>query len=160
MQYTALFRRLREQKGLTHDALARLARCHRNTVLNVEAGRQVRLKTVAHLMAKMGYASDSPEMAGLALLWLEAVSGIDLADPSTLGAARQKAATYTRSVNQAAAGLAETVRRAGLSEQQIRLLGFAARNPDVLAVLDSIQSLLATAAAADPERVLKVAEDK
>ncbi len=158
MQYTALFRRLREQKGLTHDALARLARCHRNTVLNVEAGRRVRLQTVAHLMAKMGYASDSSEMATLALLWLEAVSGIDLADPATLGTARQKAATYSRSVNQAAAGLAETVRRAGLTEQQIRLLGFAARSPEVLAILDSIQSLVA--AAPGDERVLKVAEDK
>lgn len=158
MQYTAFFRRLREHKGLTHDALARLARCHRNTVLNVEAGRQVRFKTVAHLMAKMGYASDSPEMATLALLWLEAVSGIDLADPATLGTARQKAATYTRSVNQAAAALAETVRRAGLSEREIRLLGFAARNPDVLAILDSIQSLV-TATPGDGH-ALKVAEEK
>ncbi len=159
MQYTALFRRLREQRGLTHDALARLARCHRNTVLNVEAGRRVRFETVAHLMAKMGHPSDSPEMATLALLWLEAVSGIDLADPSTLGPARQKAAAYTRSASQAAAALAETVRRAGLSEREIRLLGFAARNPEVLAILDSIQSLVAAAPGGD-ERALKVAEDR
>ena len=157
MQYPALFRHLREQKGLTHDALARLARCHRNTVLNVEAGRRVRFKTLAHLTAKMGYPLDSPEMTSLALLWLESVSGIDLADPSTLGSARQKASSYNRSASQAATALAETVRRAGLTERQVRLLHFAADNPEILSILDSIQSLLVSTTADTP--VLKVAED-
>lgn len=158
MHYAALFRRLREQKGLTHEALARLARCHRNTVINVETGRPVRFATLARLMTRMGYATDSAEMSSLALLWLESVSGIDLADPATLGGARQKAATYTRSARQAAAGLAETVQRAGLSERQVRLLEFAARTPEVLRIIESIQDLLATGTADRP--LLKVAEDK
>lgn len=158
MHYAALFRRLREQKGLTHEALARLARCHRNTVINVETGRPVRFATLARLMTRMGYATDSAEMSSLALLWLESVSGIDLADPGTLGGARQKAATYTRSARQAASSLAETVHRAGLSERQVRLLEFPARTPEVLRILESIQDLLATGAADRP--LLKVAEDK
>lgn len=159
MQYTQLFRRLREQKGLSHEALARLARCHRNTVLNVEGGRRVRFKTLAGLMAKMGYASDSPEMASLALLWLESVSGLDLADPAQLAPARQKLAVYGRPAAQAAQQLAETVRRARLDDRQIRLLEFAAQRPEVLAIIGSLRDLLASAGAeSSPE--LKVAEDK
>src|SRR5882672_5081871 len=116
MQYAQLFRKLREQKGLSHEALAKLARCHRNTILNVEGGRNVKFKTIAGLMGKMGYASDSPEMASLALLWLEAVSGLDLADPSTLGPARQKLAVYERTASLAAQHLATTIRKAKLTE--------------------------------------------
>lgn len=157
MHYAALFRRLREQKGLTHEALARLARCHRNTIMNVEAGRPVRFATVARLMTRMGYASDSAEMTSLALLWLESVSGIDLADPSALGGARQKAAAYTRSIRQAAAQLADTVHKAGLNDRQIRVLEFAARTPEVLRIVESIRDLLP---AADDAPQLKVAEDK
>ncbi len=158
MQYTQLFRRLREQKGLSHEALARLARCHRNTVLNVEGGRQVKFKTIARLMAKMGYASDSPEMASLALLWLESVSGVDLADPATLGPVRQKLAAYDRTLGQAARQLLEAVRQARLDERKIRLLAFAAQHPEMLAIIESIQDLLHTTAAGNRE--LKVAEDK
>src|SRR3954469_1191682 len=158
MQYTQLFRRLREQKGLSHEALAKLARCHRNTVLNVESGRQVKLKTVARLMAKMGYASDSPEMASLALLWLQGVSGGDLADPATLGPVRQKLAAYDRSLGQASRQLLEAVRQARLDERRIRLLAFAARRPEMLAIIESVQDLLQGAAGAGAE--LKVAEDK
>lgn len=158
MQYTQLFRRLREQKGLSHEALARLARCHRNTVLNVESGRQVKFKTVARLMAKMGYASDSPEMAGLALSWLESVSGVNLADPATLGPARQKLAAYDRSLGQATRQLLEAVRQSRLDERRIRLLAFAARRPEMLAIIESIQDLIL--ASSDPAVALKVAEDK
>jgi transcriptional regulator with XRE-family HTH domain len=158
MQYTQLFRRLREQKGLSHEALAKLARCHRNTVLNVESGRQVKFKTVARLMAKMGYASDSPEMAGLALSWLESVSGVNLADPATLGPARQKLAAYDRSLGQAARQLMEAVRQSRLDERRIRLLAFAARRPEMLAIIESIQDLIQDSV--DPAAALKVAEDK
>ncbi|MFZ5496232.1 MAG: helix-turn-helix domain-containing protein [Verrucomicrobiota bacterium] len=159
MQYTQLFRRLREQKGLSHEALARMARCHRNTVINVECGRQVRFKTLAGLMRKMGYASDSPEMASLALLWLEAVSGINLADPANLAPVRQRIAVYGRSAAQAAQHLAETVRRARLDERDIRLLEFAAQRPEVLAILGSLRDLLA-GSGADSRAELKVAEDR
>lgn len=158
MQYTQLFRRLREQKGLSHEALAKLARCHRNTVLNVESGRQVKFKTVARLMAKMGYVSDSPEMAGLALSWLESVSGVNLADQAMLGPARQKLAPYDRSLGQAGRQLMEAVRQARLDERRIRLLAFAARRPEMLAIIESIQDLLQESS--NPPDALKVAEDK
>ena len=158
MQYAQLFRRLREQKGLSHEALAKLARCHRNTILNVEGGRQVKFKTLARLMAKMGYVSDSPEMAGLALLWLESVSGVDLADPANLGPVRKKLAVYDRSFGQATRQLLEAVRQARLDERKVRLLAFAARRPEMLAVIESIQDLVQTTTTGATE--LKVAEDK
>lgn len=158
MQYAQLFRRLREQKDLSHEALAKMARCHRNTILNVESGRQVKFKTLARLMAKMGYPSDSPEMASLALLWLESVSGVDLADPANLGSVRKKLAVYDRSFGQATQQLLEAVRQAKLDERRIRLLAFAAQRPEMLAIIESIQDLLHTTAAGVAE--LKVAEDK
>lgn len=158
MQYARLFRSLREQKGLSHEALAKLARCHRNTVLNVESGRPVKFKTIAGLMGKMGYATTSTEMASLALLWLEAVSGLDLADPSTLGPVRQKLAIYDRTAGQAAQQLMAAVRRAKLDEREIRLLIYTAQHPEMLAIIESIQDLLQTTAAEPAE--LKVAEDK
>ena len=158
MQYAQLFRRLREQKALSHEALAKLARCHRNTILNVESGRQVKFKTIARLMAKMGYPSDSSEMASLALLWLESVSGVDLADPAALGPVRQKLAVYDRTLGQATRHLVDAVRQTRLDERKIRLLTFAARRPELLAIIESIQDLLHTTAAGIVD--LKVAEDK
>ena len=158
MQYAQFFRKLREQKGLSHETLAKLARCHRNTVLNVEGARRVKFKTIAALMGKMGYATDSPEMASLALLWLESVSGLDLADPQTLGSARQKLATYNRTAGQAAQQLLATIRQSKLNEREIRLLTFAARRRDLLGIIESIQDLMQSAAVDRPE--LKVAENK
>lgn len=158
MQYTQLFRRLREQKGLSHEALAKLARCHRNTVLNVESGRQVKFKTIARLMAKMGYANDSSEMASLALLWLESVSGVDLAEPGALGPVRQKLAAYDRTLGQSTRQLLEAVRTARLDERRVRLLTFAARRPEILAIIESVQDLLEDTSVRSAE--LKVAEDK
>lgn len=158
MQYAQLFRRLREQKGLSHEALARLARCHRNTVVNVETGRPVKFKTIAGLVGKMGYATNSPELASLALLWLESVSGVDLADPATLGPARQKLAVYNRTAEQAVQHLTETIRRGRLNEREIRLLAYAAGRPEMLAIIGSIKDLLQDMGA-EPV-ALKVAEDK
>lgn len=159
MQYTQLFRRLREEKDLSHEALAKLARCHRNTIVNVERGRLVKFKTLARLMSKMGYASDSPEMASLALLWLESVSGLDLADPASLAPARQKLAAYQRTTRQAVQQLAAVVKQAGLTDKQIRLLVFAARRPEVLAILESVNDLLQGGGEA-PTVELQVAEPK
>lgn len=159
MQYTQLFRRLREQKGLSHEALAKLARCHRNTVVNVEGGKRVKFKTVARLMGKMGYASNSPEMSSLALLWLESISGLDLADPASLAQTRQKLAVYGKSAHQAVQQLGEAVRQARLNERQIRLLAFAARHSEVLAIIESVQDLLA-GAGGKPEAELRAAEDR
>jgi transcriptional regulator with XRE-family HTH domain len=159
MHYAQLFRRLREQKGLSHEALAKLARCHRNTILNVEGGRNVKFKTIAGLMGKMGYPSDSPEMACLALLWLEAVSGLDLADPSSLAPVRQKLAAYERNASLALQHLAMVIRKAKLTERQIRLLAFAAQRPEMLAIIESIQDLLPADTAAGFAD-LKVAEGR
>lgn len=159
MQYTQLFRRLREEKGLSHEALAKLARCHRNTVINVERGRRVKFATLAGLVTKMGYPSDSPELASLALLWLESVSGLDLADPATLVQARQKVAAYGKSARQTSQQLVDAVRRAHLTERQIRLLIFAAQRPEALAILESVQDLLA-GGGSRPETELRAAEDR
>jgi transcriptional regulator with XRE-family HTH domain len=156
MQYAQLFRRLREQKGLSHEALAKLARCHRNTVINAEGERGVRFKTLANLMGKMGYPSTSPEMASMALLWLESVSGIDLADPSSLNQTRQKLAVYDRSAGHALQLLSETVKKAKLSDREIRLLAYAAQHSEMLAIIESIQTLMHATDAPS----LKVAEDK
>src|SRR5690606_41157894 len=82
MHYTQLFRNLREAKGLTLEALATRARCHRNTVINVESGRPVKFKTISRLVQKMGYAADSEDMKSVALLWLESASGIRFSQPA------------------------------------------------------------------------------
>ena len=159
MHYTQFFRRLREERGLSHEALARLARCHRNTVLNVESGRPVKFATLARLAGKMGIASDAPEMASLALLWVEAVSGLDLADPASLAPARQKIATYHRSTARSFAQLQAAVRRAGLAESDIRLLTLAAQRPEILSILRAVCGLLPPEEeAAGP--ALRAAEDK
>lgn len=158
MQHTRLFRKLREQKGLSHEALAALAGCHRNTVLNVESGRPVKLKTIADLMQKMGYAPASSEMASLALLWLESISGIRFSEPAALATAQRRLATYARTTAQAINQLAEVVRSAGLDEPEIRLLIFAARHPEMLSIIQLIRDLPDSAAAEPP--ALKVAEDK
>jgi DNA-binding XRE family transcriptional regulator len=158
MHYTQLFRTLREHKGLSHEALAKLAHCHRNTIVNAEGGRRVKLKTLANLMGKMGYASNSPEMASLTLLWAEAVSGIDLADPAALGFAQKKLASYNRTANQAGQHLLDAVRRNRLNERQIRLLIFVAQRSELLEIIESIQDLLQTTAG--DSAALKAAEDK
>lgn len=153
-----MFRSLREQKGLTHDALARLARCHRNTVINVESGRRVKFKTIAGLLKRMGYAADSPEMTGVALLWLQSVSGLALADPATLGKARRTIAGYAQMKQQAVSSLLEAIQAAGLAEREVRLLEFAAQRPGILEIVATVRDLLL----ADPveEKEFLVAEDE
>lgn len=159
MHYTQLFRRLREEKGLSHEALARLARCHRNTVVNLESGRRrVKIETIVKLLEKMGYASTSSETASVALLWLESASGLDLADPASLKTTRQSVSSYQRAAGQAAQPLLEAIKQRRLTETQVRLLTFAARNPEVLAIIESVQDLLAAPKSDAVE--LKVAEDR
>lgn len=159
MHYTQLFRKLREAKGLTLEALAKLARRHRNTVINVESGRPVKFRTIAELMVKMGYGTKSAEMRSIALLWLEAVSGIPFSLPEIETAARKSIAGYQAGARQAARQLDETVARSGLDVGQIELLAFAARNPGVLSILQHLRALAADLAAG--ERILEreVAED-
>jgi len=141
MNYTQLFRNLRESKNLTHDALARLAGCHRNTVINVESGRPVKFKTIAELMSEMGFGLHSPETKSMALLWLEGISGINLTQPQSASEAHERIAQYRASEQEAVQLLGETIMREHLSVQQIRTLYYAAQKPEVIAILENIRKL-------------------
>ena len=162
MHYTQLFRSLREAKGLTLEGLAKQARCHRNTVINVESGRPVKFKTIADLMGKMGYPALSDELKSLALLWLEATSGIPFSRKETEASARKTITTYRSTARQAARLLETEAIRANLTVKQINLLVFALRHPETLAILENIRDLVTVVAheqAADGPQ-LKVAEDE
>lgn len=161
MNYTQLFRTLRETKGLTHDSLARQAGCHRNTVINVESGRPVKFKTVVELMQKMGYDVDSVETKSIALLWLESISGINLTNDRSTSEARKKIAKYRAAEQETAQMLADAVVDARLSSEQIRTLLFAARRTEVLSILENVRDLAASSTPCElmePEHVLHVAE--
>ncbi|MDB6168438.1 MAG: transcriptional regulator, family [Verrucomicrobia bacterium] len=160
MHYTQLFRSFREAKGLTLEELSRLARRHRNTVVNVESGRPVKFKTIAGLMVKMGYPASSVEMRSIALLWLESLSGLSFSRPDTEASARKAIATYGSSVRSAARRLHEAINRADLTADEIELLVFAAGDRNVLEIVDRVRELVHTLAAADRTAQLKVAEDK
>jgi len=157
MHYTQLFRRLREARGLTLEELARQARRHRNTVINVESGRPVKFKTIAELLEKMGHGPASPETKSMALLWLEAVSGIPFSQGETEAAARKAIAAYRAHAREAGRQLDRTIARAGLDPDQIALLAFAARTPEVLAILEKVRALAKDFAVAADE-TLKAAE--
>jgi DNA-binding XRE family transcriptional regulator len=158
MHYTQFFRTLRESKGLTHDGLARMAGCHRNTVINVEKGRPVKFKTIAELMGKMGYPLESAETKSIALLWTESVSGIDLTSEQTVAETRGKIAHYRAQEEDAAQQLAETVLARRLALKQLQTLLFAARHPEALTLLENIQELLSSPRTApEPDLQLKVA---
>jgi transcriptional regulator with XRE-family HTH domain len=160
MHYAQFFRQLREARNLSYQALAKRVGCHRNTVINVENGRPVKYATLAELMGKMGYAQDSNEMRALALLWLEATSGVPFSRPETAAAARKQLAAYGRGTQVAARQLCDAVIAAGLTVERIRLLTFAARQPEVLAILQAVRDLVEPSSAEDSTPQLKVAEEK
>jgi hypothetical protein len=145
MNYTQLFRTLREAKALTHDGLAKLANCHRNTVINVESGRPVKFKTIAELMLKMGYDSSSSEMKSVALLWLESISGINLTRDQSTSEARERIEQYRASEREAAQLLVDAAIGAHLTVDQIRTLIFAASRPEIIAILENIRQVVTTA---------------
>jgi DNA-binding XRE family transcriptional regulator len=145
MNYTQLFRTLREAKALTHDGLARLAGCHRNTVINVESGRPVKFKTIAELMLKMGYDSGSSEMKSVALLWLESISGINLTHDQSTSEARERIEQYRATEREAAQLLVDAVIAGHLSVDQIRTLLFAAGRPEIISILESMRQIVTTA---------------
>jgi transcriptional regulator with XRE-family HTH domain len=159
MHYTQLFRSFREAKGLTLEELAELADCHRNTVTNVESGRPVKFKTIADLMGKMGYTADSPETRSIALLWLEAVSGIPFSSPRTETAAIKAVSGYRRTQKDAARQLEAEAVKQGLPTRQIDLLIYAIRHPEILSILENVRDLVASLNAAPDSADLKVAED-
>lgn len=145
MNYTQLFRTLREAKGLTHDGLAREAGCHRNTVINVESGRPVKFKTIAELMSKMGYGPDSSELKSVALLWLEAISGVNFTHDESTQEARTRINSYRATEKESAQLLADAVVASNLSVDQIRTLLFAASRPEVITVIEGIRQMVTSA---------------
>ena len=145
MNYTQLFRTLREAKSLTHDGLAKLASCHRNTVINVESGRPVKFKTIAELMLKMGYDSGSSEMKSVALLWLESISGINLTHEQSTTEARERIEKYRATEREAAQLLVDAVTSSNLTVDQIRTLLFAAGRPEIIAILENIRQVVTAA---------------
>jgi DNA-binding XRE family transcriptional regulator len=145
MNYTQLFRTLREAKALTHDGLAKLASCHRNTVINVESGRPVKFKTIAELMLKMGYDANSSEMKSVALLWLESISGINLTNEQSTNEARERIEQYRATEREAAQLLVDAVIANHLTVDQIRTLLFAAGRPEIIAILENIRQVLTAA---------------
>ncbi|HTB81248.1 MAG TPA: helix-turn-helix transcriptional regulator [Opitutaceae bacterium] len=165
MDYTRQFRQLREAKGISREHLASLARCHRNTVINVETGRPVKFSTIADLLMKMGYAKDSLEMRGMALLWLEKVSGLKFSPADAQKTAEQLRSVYRRTVRATQDELLAVIQNSHLSREQIRLLAFAARHAEVLEILRAVhdfsemQTLTAAADQETPMRLLKAAEE-
>jgi DNA-binding XRE family transcriptional regulator len=145
MNYTQLFRTLREAKSLTHDGLAKLASCHRNTVINVESGRPVKFKTIAELMLKMGYDSGSSEMKSVALLWLESISGINLTHEQSTTEARERIEKYRATEREAAQLLVDAVTSSNLTVDQIRTLLFAAGRPEIIAILENVRQVVTSA---------------
>jgi len=160
MHYTQLFRQLRVARKLSLEALAQRAGCHRNTVINVEQGRPVKIGTLARLMDRMEYAADSPEFHALALLWLEAASGISFSRPETAAAARRQIASFRRATEQDSRKLAATVVEAGLTTDQIRALVYVARRPAVLDIIVRLEKVIEAGAGADITPQLQVAEEK
>lgn len=160
MHYTQLFRNLRDAKGLTLEQLAGLGRLHRNTIVNIESGRPVKFKTIAELMQKMGYAANSAEMKSMALLWLESLSGIPFSRTEAETAARKAITSYRSTTRQTARQLDEAVTDANLTPDQIKLLIFATKHPEIIAIIRDIRDLATDLAAADGNApLLKAAED-
>ncbi len=160
MDYTQLFRSLREARGLSLEQLAQRAGVHRNTIVNIESGRPVKFKTIASLMRQLGFADSSAETKSMALLWLESVSGIPFSRATTEETARKAISTRRSPLRQAIAQLDEAVAHANLTPEQIQLLIFAARHPDIIAIVAQIRDLVASARStrADPT-LLRAAED-
>lgn len=156
MHYTQLFRNLREIKGLTHEGLARQATCHRNTVINVENGRPVKFKTIAELMAIMGYDQESAELKSIALLWLESVSGVNLTSEQSTAEARKRIARYRDTEKEAAQLLANTVIAEHLTVDQIHALLFASGRPEIITILENIRDLVSARSASSASEEMDV----
>ena len=151
MHYTQLFRTLRESRALSHEGLAKKAACHRNTVINVEGGRPVKFKTIAELMAVMGYGSESTELKSIALLWLEAISGVNLTSEKSAAEARESITRYRATEQDAAKLLADTVVAKHLSVDQIHALLFAANRTEIISILENIRDLVGQPVQTDTE---------
>ena len=160
MHYTQLFRTLRESKGLSHEGLAKKAACHRNTVINVEGGRPVKFKTIAELMAVLGYGCESTELKSIALLWLESISGVNLTSEHGAAAARDSITRYRATVQDAAQLLADTVVAKRLSVDQIHALLFATSRPAIITILENIRELVGQPTPGENEKTALQDADK
>jgi transcriptional regulator with XRE-family HTH domain len=142
MKYYHFFRILREAKKLSHEDVARLAGCHRNTVINAESRRPIKFKTIAHLMAKMGYAKDSEELMSMALLWIESASGIALSQVKTLEKARAFLGRAGSGSDKDLQVLISTVVHEHLTREEIQALIFVAGNRDFFELVMKLQMLV------------------
>lgn len=158
MDYMRQFRQLRETKGLSREQLASRAGCHRNTVINIETGRPVKFRTIADLLGTMGYSEQSAEIKQVALLWLEATTGVKLSTGEAERTVSRLKTSYRRSVQTSQEALTRAVETAGLSRDEIDLLTFAAQEPAVRAILQSVRDLVSSERDVEPERELRVAE--
>lgn len=158
MDYMRQFRQLREAKGLSREQLASRAGCHRNTVINIETGRPVKFRTIADLLGTMGYSEHSAEMKQVALLWLEATTGVKLSPGEAERTVSRLKTAYRRSVQTSQEALLRAVETAGLSREEIDLLTFAAQEPAVRAILQSVRALVSVDDDVHPARELRVAE--
>jgi transcriptional regulator with XRE-family HTH domain len=137
MSYSRQFKAFREGRGLTREQLAEKAGCHRNTVINVESGRPVKFATIRELMGEMGYSEHSPETRLLALMWLEAVTGVSITRREA-----EHVAAGTKDQRGALRELESDVAAAALQPEDIALLRWAARRPPALKILRSVRDLM------------------
>jgi transcriptional regulator with XRE-family HTH domain len=138
VRYPEQFKAFREARGLSREELAARAGCHRNTVINVESGRRaVKFATIVRLMAKMEYRATSPETKLLALLWLEAVTGIKVTQPEI-----PHLKPTIREEREALQHLQDEIIRQDLSPPDIALLEWAARHPPVMNSMRALRELV------------------
>lgn len=137
MRYSDQFKAFREARGLTPKQLAARAGCHRNTVVNVESGRPVKFATIVRLMEKMGYDETSAETKLLALLWLEAITGIRVT-----GDEIPRLASHAKTERRALESLQSEVLQRSLEPGDIALLQWAARHRPILNSLRAIKDLV------------------
>jgi transcriptional regulator with XRE-family HTH domain len=141
MGYSEQFKAFREARGVSSEELARRARCHRNTVVNVESGRPVKFATLLMLMETLGYKPESRETKLLAVLWLEAITGVRVSLNDTPRATAEKA-NGSRTASRASDELQAEVAQRRLKREDVELLTFAARHRKVLHALKAIHELL------------------
>jgi DNA-binding XRE family transcriptional regulator len=142
MKYNQLFRNLREARELTHDAVAREAHCHRNTVINVEIGRPVKFTTITKLMEAMGYAENSEELKTMALLWAEDQIGISFSQEKAVGKIQTFVERAGAGRNQAVQQLISSLMENSLTEEEVQTLIFAANNSEFLEAISAFRRLV------------------
>jgi transcriptional regulator with XRE-family HTH domain len=81
MTFKEYIRNLRLKRGLTHDEIAKKAKMHRNSVINAESGRPMKIDTVRDIVMAMGCPEEFPTVA---MLWLQERSGLDLSGQGTI----------------------------------------------------------------------------